>query len=153
MISDFFFFAAADKRSLWKEFKEFERMQLTAQVNGVREYRDSVHEDFSLNTEDPFDSDMEWWLRRLFKKTSWKTSHPLIKGLMRGVAAYHPHLPKPYRDLVETLFRVSIKPLIPLPSCLLFGARHQLGLGPHGARISPFPPLCWLSVNLVVLVW
>lgn len=98
---------ANEMRSFVTEMKEFQKIQITAQIDSIKQYRENIHFQYSLLTEDPFDSDIEWWLRRLLKKTGWKTSHPLIRGLMRGMAAYHAHLPKPYRDLVETLFRES----------------------------------------------
>jgi hypothetical protein len=108
-----FLFLANEMRSFVTEMKEFQKIQITAQIDSIKQYRENIHFQYSLLTEDPFDSDIEWWLRRLLKKTGWKTSHPLIRGLMRGMAAYHAHLPKPYRDLVETLFRVSF--LFPFP--------------------------------------
>ncbi len=41
----------------------------------------------------------------MMEKLKMKANHIYIRGLARGVAIYHAGVPKPYRDLVETLFR------------------------------------------------
>lgn len=47
----------------------------------------------------------DYWMKRLLLKTGWPLDHPLLKALERGIAVHHGGLLKPYRDLVEILFR------------------------------------------------
>jgi hypothetical protein len=81
---------------------------INAKLQQVREYSLNVTEKCSFLARELFShEDVIFWMRRLFEKTGWSSRHPLVLALTRGIASYSQALPKPYRDLVETLFRAG----------------------------------------------
>merc|ERR1712129_93958 len=65
--------------------------------------------------------DMHFWTKRLLKKTKWPSTHPLMKGLERGIGLHHEGLPLQYRHLVETLFRAKHIKLVVTVASLAMG--------------------------------
>jgi hypothetical protein len=81
---------------------------ITSKLEKLREYSLNVSNKCSFLARELFSqNDVMFWMQRLFSKIGWRWSDPLILALTRGVAAYSRALPKPYRDLVETLFRAG----------------------------------------------
>jgi len=81
---------------------------ITSKLEKLREYSLNVSDKCSFLARELFSQgDVMYWMHRLFDKVGWRWSDPLILALTRGVAAYSRALPKPYRDLVETLFRAG----------------------------------------------
>eukprot|EP01084_Bolivina_argentea_P137713 242532_1 len=62
-----------------------------------------------------------FWTKRLIRKTKWSPSHPLMKGLERGIGLHHEGLPLQYRHLVETLFRAKQIKLVVSVASLAMG--------------------------------
>ena len=64
-----------------------------------------------------------FWLEKLLKKIIYgeKVDPFLLEGLKRGVAIYNSALPKPYKDLVEILFRSGAIGVVFTTNSLAFG--------------------------------
>ena len=55
---------------------------------------------------------IEYWLKRLIKRTGWKHSSFPLRALARGIGIYHAGMPKPYRDIVDVCFREGALPVV-----------------------------------------
>eukprot|EP01083_Nonionella_stella_P169007 572089_1 len=88
-----------------------------ANRNNKKDYRFAL-----FNRGDEMDSDdLKFWTRRLLKKTKWPATHPLMRGLERGIGLHHEGLPLQYRQLVETLFRAKHIKLVVSVASLAMG--------------------------------
>lgn len=101
--------------NLKKEWEKFQEEKWKAKIHQVKEQALNVNPEYSFLPPGVhlFDYvDLEYWLKQLFKETNWKTTHPFIKGLTRGIGAHHSGLPKEYKAIVETLFRANLLQVI-----------------------------------------
>eukprot|EP01113_Clastostelium_recurvatum_P046374 TRINITY_DN811_c0_g1_i3.p1 TRINITY_DN811_c0_g1~~TRINITY_DN811_c0_g1_i3.p1 ORF type:complete len:1573 (-),score=491.09 TRINITY_DN811_c0_g1_i3:31-4749(-) len=67
-----------------------------------------VDPNYSLRNKEGSLSLVKYWLVRMLRKLDLPARHIWIRGLARGIAIYHTGLSKPYRDLVETMFRQGL---------------------------------------------
>jgi len=108
-------------RNTKEESKRIKEEMLSTKIDNLKIAASKIHPDYSF-TENFFEnSDMRWWLERLLLKTDWSYNHIFLRALMRGIAIYHSSLPKPYRDLVETMFRAGHIPVVISTSALALG--------------------------------
>eukprot|EP00727_Mastigamoeba_balamuthi_P005741 m51a1_g1787 putative dead deah box helicase (1553) ;mRNA; r:373833-378533 len=61
----------------------------------------------------------DFWVERLMGVLSANSS--LVHGLLRGIGCYNKSLPKPYRDMVEVLFRAGQLPVVISTDALAVG--------------------------------
>ena len=105
-------------------------------MEGLDGFGDQEQTDYRFtlfNRGDEMDSDdLHYWTRRLLKKTKWPPSHPLLKGLERGIGLHHEGLPRHYRHLVEPMFRARHIKLVVTQVCDWLGfsdllTQHMIG--------------------------
>eukprot|EP00026_Physarum_polycephalum_P001423 Phypoly_transcript_01424.p1 GENE.Phypoly_transcript_01424~~Phypoly_transcript_01424.p1 ORF type:complete len:1064 (+),score=194.19 Phypoly_transcript_01424:231-3194(+) len=96
--------AMVDRRKLEREIK---KQSLDARLEVVHTQVWPVDFNYSLRKRtDSLDSEgISYWVSRMLSKLDMKANNLYIRGLARGIAIYHSGVPKPYRDLVEALFR------------------------------------------------
>lgn len=81
-----------DPRVLDKIIKETRKHGVRMKVHNLLCYFDRIHSAPSSFLKNGFsfdETELSYWLSRLFDKTEWPARHPFLRALMRGVGIYY----------------------------------------------------------------